>query len=320
MFKLGLIVGKFCPLHKGHEYVISTALSQCEKVVILSYTSLPNAPTSPHRRLWLTTLFPTAIVVVPEQGFPNDNDAEIVHRLYCKNTLAKLDMYPDAVFGSETYISGFAKVLGATPVTIDIDRKEFPISGTELRNNHKLMEKWTSPIVQRSLAKTILLIGGESSGKTTLAKELQRVLPMSGIVLEYGRIFGETTNNTYTYKDMLHIAKTQVELEESEMMYASGKYIICDTSPLVTKFYSQKWYNTVDPMLDILAQRTYDHVYFCKRDFPFVDDGTRNGVEFSNEQAQYYCSNIPQGFTTIYGSVENRIQNILTDLNKSKYC
>jgi hypothetical protein len=30
MYKLGLVVGKFCPLHIGHKYVIDTAFEQSE--------------------------------------------------------------------------------------------------------------------------------------------------------------------------------------------------------------------------------------------------------------------------------------------------
>ena len=36
-FRAGLIVGKFCPLHKGHELLIKTAIAACESVVVISY-------------------------------------------------------------------------------------------------------------------------------------------------------------------------------------------------------------------------------------------------------------------------------------------
>src|SRR4026209_2477568 len=61
-FRRGLVVGKFCPLHRGHEYLIGEALSACEEVVIVSYTKpefercLP-----PARERWLAARFPRAV-------------------------------------------------------------------------------------------------------------------------------------------------------------------------------------------------------------------------------------------------------------------
>lgn len=37
-FGTGLVVGKFCPLHRGHQHVIATAVAACERVVVVSYT------------------------------------------------------------------------------------------------------------------------------------------------------------------------------------------------------------------------------------------------------------------------------------------
>jgi HTH-type transcriptional regulator, transcriptional repressor of NAD biosynthesis genes len=34
-FRLGMVVGKFSPLHRGHEHVIQEALMACEQVLVL---------------------------------------------------------------------------------------------------------------------------------------------------------------------------------------------------------------------------------------------------------------------------------------------
>jgi len=61
-FSTGLVVGKFAPLHLGHEHLIRTAFAQCERVVILSYTR-PEFPSCgpEQRRAWLAARFPEAI-------------------------------------------------------------------------------------------------------------------------------------------------------------------------------------------------------------------------------------------------------------------
>jgi cytidyltransferase-like protein len=37
-FRRGLVVGKFCPLHLGHELLIRRAQAECDELLVLSYT------------------------------------------------------------------------------------------------------------------------------------------------------------------------------------------------------------------------------------------------------------------------------------------
>ncbi|MXG36429.1 adenylyltransferase/cytidyltransferase family protein, partial [Escherichia coli] len=58
-YATGLVVGKFAPLHLGHEALIHAALAQCEMVIIISYSSPEIPGYEPEKRLhWLQTLFP----------------------------------------------------------------------------------------------------------------------------------------------------------------------------------------------------------------------------------------------------------------------
>jgi len=317
VYDIGLVVGKFCPLHLGHELVINTAHAQSKQVVILSYTSKSYYPAS-HRRLWLSTLYPDAIVIVPESGFPDDDDEAIVHREYCRSLLAKLGLMPDAVFGSDEYIPGFARYLSAFPVVVDQMRKQFPVSGTSLRNGEKDFENWTSSIVKQPLAKTVLFIGSESSGKTTLSEACANHDSLnSSWVPEYGREMWHRRQGKLQFDDMLEIARKQVALEETAMKLQANGFVFCDTSPLVTKFYSEQLFQKVDPELDVLATRTYDYVFLCARDFPYVDDGTRAGIEFGVKQEQYYRDNLTN-YHVVGGSVSNRVRTVFDVLSGVK--
>lgn len=53
----GLIVGKFAPLHKGHQLLLETALDECESVTVLVYSN-PDFPAMPSeiRANWLRAL------------------------------------------------------------------------------------------------------------------------------------------------------------------------------------------------------------------------------------------------------------------------
>ena len=313
MYAVGLVVGKFCPLHKGHEMVINTASAQCKQVVIISYTSLTNVPSGAHRRAWLTKLFPTATVIVPEGGFPKDDSSEDAHRVYCYNLCRLLGLVPDAIFASETYVTGFAQRMAllanktVTPIMVDLTRIQYPISGTTLRESPAMQAEWCSTVVNAPLGKRVLFIGAESAGKTTIAQASAERFAGATWVPEYGRKMWDRREGKLLYEDMEHIGLTQVAQEESAMRTHS--LVFCDTSPLVTKFYSKELFKSVTAQLSILAQREYDYVFWCSRDFEYVEDGTRHGVEFGTRQELFYKENLDK-VTVLTGSVDQRINTI----------
>jgi len=56
----GLVFGKFMPLHRGHQHLIDTALSQCDDLTIVVYDSDPAGDYTPMpielRLAWLRSL------------------------------------------------------------------------------------------------------------------------------------------------------------------------------------------------------------------------------------------------------------------------
>jgi len=68
-FGVGLVVGKFAPLHKGHVLVVEHAASLCRRVVVISYSS-PELPgyEAERRETWLKACFPNATVLVLPSG------------------------------------------------------------------------------------------------------------------------------------------------------------------------------------------------------------------------------------------------------------
>jgi FAD synthase len=65
-FQRGLVVGKFAPLHRGHEHLIRHAFDASDEVVIISYCKPEFAGCGAERReQWLSKLFPAARILVP---------------------------------------------------------------------------------------------------------------------------------------------------------------------------------------------------------------------------------------------------------------
>lgn len=332
-FRTGLVVGKFAPLHRGHQFLIDSAMAQCERLVILSW-SVPELPgCGPERReRWLKALYPTAEIVVLDNlrlarwcareehevvRLPhNEDDAEPQRRFVGWFLQELMHTHVDAVFTSEVYGDGLATVLSAmqgdakpvTHVEIDRERTRHPISGTRVRADVHANRDMLDPVVYADFVERVALLGGESTGKTTLAQALARELDTVWAP-EYGRELWEARNGRLEFPDMLHIAEIQVAREEAAARRAK-RYLICDTTPLTTLLYSQFMFDRADPNLEQLAERSYEHTFFCVGDFEFVQDGTRQPVEFQRKQQLWYESEFNRRnirALRMSGSLENRV-------------
>jgi NadR type nicotinamide-nucleotide adenylyltransferase len=342
-FRAGLIVGKFCPLHKGHELLIKTAQSSCNTVVVISYAN----PEFDHcdatnRDYWLSALFPSVrhLVVTddvlktrleqgletPYQTVPHDAEPEDTHRHFtawvCHVVLGQT---VDAVFTSEDYGDGFAKALtnyfskhaGQTnPVThvcVDKARSTVPISGTKVRSDPFRYRKLLSPEVYASFVKRIVIYGGESTGKTTLCEALANRLKTVWVP-EYGRQLWLEKDGNLTLSDMTKIGVTQIQ-NENERTNDARDWLVCDTSPLTTAFYSASMFGTVANQLKSITNRHYDFTFVCAPDFDFVQDGTRQDEAFRDEQHAWYLRELNQRgipFTLLSGDLDTRIGNVLS--------
>ena len=126
------------------------------------------------------------------------------------------------------------------------------------------------------------LLGGESSGKTTLARALAAELSTVWVP-EYGRQRWEELRETLSAEELLRVGRKQVEWEEEHALQARG-WLVCDTTPLTTLQYCLFDHGHAPPALHTLAQRPYDLTVVCLPDFDFVQDGCRRDDSFRNQQ------------------------------------
>lgn len=346
-FRRGLIVGKFSPLHRGHELLVSRALNCCEELVIVSYSKPEYPGCERERRVrWLAGLFPQATRLVLDDAElgrlcveagegvqslpPNDAPAD-VHREFvgwiCR---ALLRTTVDAVFTSEDYGEGFASHLGGyfrrfgsgdvhvRHVSVDPARAQVPICGSTLRDDVHRHRSFLSPQVYADFVQRVCLLGGESSGKTTLAQALARHWETVWVP-EYGRELWVRLGGRLAFEHMLEIAEVQVA-REHEASLRARRWLICDTSPLTTLFYSLDGFGRADPELDALAGRLYDEVILCLPDFAFVQDGTRRDAAFRSRQTAWYRRELARrqiDYRCVGGSLQARVQTITALLESS---
>lgn len=91
------------------------------------------------------------------------------------------------------------------------------------------------------------------------------------------------------------------------------RYLVCDTSPLTTLFYSRHLFGRVEPELELLAERAYALHVLCAPDFPFQQDGTRQDEAFRALQHAWYRAELARRgwpWVEVAGTVAERIQRV----------
>lgn len=329
-YKQGLIVGKFCPLHKGHLRLIERAQAQCETLLIISYTNPEFEGCGPARRAaWLKRAAPDAKVCVLGHDLdlsPPVNDApDNVHRAFTANLCAEyFTVSPDAVFTSEAYGDGFAAYLSTyfdktvTHIAVDPERASVPISATQIRSDVFGHKEFLPVYVYKDFIQSVLLLGGESTGKSTMTQYMAQALG-EPYVEEYGRTLWEQQNGELSFDDYMKIAETHIQSED-EARTRAARYIFVDTSPLTTLFYGLEQFGRVAPELHALANRPYDYVFLAHPDFPMVQDGTRQDETFRRRQHVWYKEQLKDrdmAYRDLKGSFWDKIETIKDTLIKT---
>jgi HTH-type transcriptional repressor of NAD biosynthesis genes len=204
-FNHSLITMKAYPFHKGHEFLISEALRQSERVTVLLVWNADQEPDGETRAGWIRKTFPT-VNVIPVVDIHTDEidakatgtaDEERVHEASSRMwAVYALDILKgdevDAVFSSEVYGDRWAKALGVRHIAVDRFRTYLPISGTAIRNDPYLHWSYINEHARQHYLKRVLIVGPESTGKTTMCRNLSL---RYGTVYspEYGRIYDEQT-------------------------------------------------------------------------------------------------------------------------------
>lgn len=167
----------------------------------------------------------------------------------------------------------------------------------------------------------VALLGGESSGKTTLAMALAQALGTAWVP-EYGRQRWEELRETLSVQELVHVAQRQVALETETAVVAGlrgGRWLVCDTTPLTTLQYCLHDHGQAPPELQALARRAYDLTVLCLPDFEFVQDGCRRDDGFRAAQHAWTLARLADAGVVplvVDGSVAHRVQQVLQRIHQ----
>jgi len=322
--KRGLVFGKFLPLHRGHQLMIETALSQVDELTIVVYDSRrPDGERMPVelRLWWLRELYPgieNILALDDPLAEHLDADDPAYAEIYAAG-VAFLGRF-DTIFSSERGYERFAGLLGAEHVLVDEARTLVPTSGTVIRSDPYAYRGWLDPLVYSSLIERVVFVGTESTGKSTLAQRMAEELSTLW-THEFGRELWEAQGLEGSFADHLKMARRQRQREDAASRHAR-RFLFCDTNAWTTLHWSLRSYGTADGRLHELVDRTVaDYTWFlCANDFGWIQDGTREMAgaasgEFQEQQARdLERRGIP--YVTVTGPVEQRIEQIKVALGE----
>jgi HTH-type transcriptional regulator, transcriptional repressor of NAD biosynthesis genes len=315
----GLVVGKFMPLHRGHQLLIDAALAGCDDVTLVVYDTRPPGryPAMPVelRARWVSELYPQleSIVVVPDPLPPDASDDPAYAEVYA-GQLRFLGQF-DRFYSSEPTYGRFAELIGAEHVVVDRARELVPVSGALIRRDPFRHRGMIDPHVYASLVRRVALVGTESSGKTTLARAMADRLDTVW-THEYGRELWEAQGLQGSFADLWRIGRRQRDREDAAARHAR-EFVFCDTNAWTTLHWSLRLHGVADARLEDLVDRTMgDYVWIvCDNDFGWVHDGTRElageaAAEFQRQQvADLDARGVP--YHVASGPLEDRVAQLL---------
>ena len=325
-FQHSLIVGKFAPLHAGHEALIRFALARCQQVSVWVYSrpDFPSMP-SPVRRNWLREVFPARLFpqlhLLPDAPNPPLNDApDAEHQRYVKATLDAWKVRPDVVVTSEAYGPPLAERLDAVHLPFDPQRRQAPISGTAIRTDVHASRHFLSPLVYAHFVERVAIVGAESTGKSTLAAALAHDFG-THFVREYGREVYEREGGALFPEHFLEIALGHRALEdEAACTPGLNRYLFVDTTAATTLMWSYLLCRTALPELHALAddaRRRYAHTFLCADNLAHEQDGWRANTEVRSVQQAFILQDMATRgvrFQEVKGKLAERVARVRATL------
>lgn len=170
--------------------------------------------------------------------------------------------------------------------------------------------------------KKIVIIGPESTGKSTLCEQLAQHYSSTWCP-EFAREYLLTNGTDYTYDDLLTIAKGQMALED-EVAGAvhHTKPLFIDTDMYVMKVWCEFVFGKCHRfILDQIVERKYDLYLLCNTDLPWVKDELREYPDLQTRQQLYtiykdIMINQSVPWIDISGDYDERLQKAIQGVDK----
>jgi NadR type nicotinamide-nucleotide adenylyltransferase len=323
---LGFVVGKFYPPHRGHKHLIDWARKQVDELIVMLAAHPSQTIPGEVRYAWLREIHPDCDIRLVADELEDDSQQ------WADFTIKYLGRAPDIVFSSENYGPIYSSLMGSRHVMVDQLRNTVPISGTQVRTNPILYLHHLEPCVRAWFVKRVVLVGAESTGKTTLAQQLADHF-QTVWVPEYGRehwerkVSGLTNSEAspgWSAEEFIHIAQEQQRREDLSARQCN-RILFCDTNAFATGTWYERYFHTRHALVDSIGQQSKADLYLLTApDVPFVQDGFRDGRHirnwmhdrFAEQLTNLYQRDPAVRIVQISGSFEQRLATAIASVDR----
>ena len=134
--KIGFTIGKFAPFHKGHEFLIETALKDMDDFYVVVYDTPQFNIDIDTKTEWITKKFPNVKILKafdsPKQ-YGLDEQSVNIQMEYLSKIIK--DIPVNYFYSSEEYGKCVAQYLNIQNVLVDKNRTNYPIYAGMIRND-----------------------------------------------------------------------------------------------------------------------------------------------------------------------------------------
>lgn len=294
--KVGVVFGKFYPLHTGHIYLIQRACSQVDELhIIMGFdetrdralfddSAMSQQPTTGDRLRWLLQTFKyqknIRIHAFNEEGMEPYPYGWDVWAQGVKSFMESKGIHPDCIYTSEEADAAqFTRYLGAEAVIIDPKRTFMNISGAQIRENPFRYWEYIPTEVKPFFVRTVAILGGESSGKSWMVNKLANIFNTTS-AWEYGRdyVFSHLGGDEMAlqYSDYDKIAIGHAQYIDFAVKHAN-KMAFIDTDFVTTQAFCKKYEGREHPFVQaMIDEYRFDLVILLENNTPWVADGLRS--------------------------------------------
>ena len=317
-YNVGMYGGSFNPLHLGHLECMIKAAGLCRELfIVISYgdddTDIPLRV----KIRWVYQLTKhignVKIITLKDRLHDKADYTEEYWIADCNEVKEKIGKTIDVVFcGSDYDENSFWNKCYEGSEFIVFPRNEY--NSTAIRSDIYGHWDWMPQIVRSYFAKKVLLIGGESAGKSTLTVNLANYFN-TVYLEEVGRELSELSGtDVYMLPEDFTRILVEHKAKELRLLEQSNKVFFEDTDCLITKFFldflKDGEADKNGYLAGAIAQlNAYDLILFLEPDVEWVQDGDRSEV-MAADREKY-----SQMIKDIYAEHGFKIKTISGDYN-----
>ncbi|MCX8662162.1 MULTISPECIES: multifunctional transcriptional regulator/nicotinamide-nucleotide adenylyltransferase/ribosylnicotinamide kinase NadR [unclassified Gilliamella] len=276
--RVGLIFGKFYPLHSGHIYLIEKALTQVDELHVMlgceatrdkqlfEKSRLPRQPQVSDRFSWLKDTFKDRhnihIYISDETGinyYPNGwkewSDS-------IKHILSENKIEPSVVFTSEPQdVTEHERYFGCPVVVIDANREFVNISATKIRENPYQNWSFIAQAARPFFVKKVAIIGHDKFNElpVKLANIYNTQYVSNGYINYIQREISTLENKRYlSENDYLRIAMLHVERMSKSLENANKLLFTSIDFGTLSNYYEQIFGKSNEVLIGLKSSYQFD--------------------------------------------------------------